>query len=627
MEPQPSSQREHVELEMSGQRKQDQDEPFPTMGTPVPHVPEESQESGGSSKLRWMQASAANRDGRISLAQTSVRDVCRDFLTGFHTTQENHERVTDTIWHDSQLCVRINVFLGQRWFVKLTRKSAQMFMFLSIFQEPLNDWLFSSARDQILVAADVVFWMFTTFFTTLFVLRMICIWPTRKRWASARAAYQAIVIDKTWDTDEKGLRYLPTEQWWVVGSGIALFVSTLSHLSRYMVSTDTGGLVHYTRDTRYGDVTSGFYVACRAVRCFFLLEYSMSTRYAFLAAMHIMRKCVGVVVMLLLSFVFHYYLFQAALAAASENVAVLTEKNSFFPDNNSGVFNLYVALTTANHPDVWMAMYHDHWYLMLILVSFMTVTNIFLLNVFLAVVSNAYSDMIRDTVRLRSLQAEGVLHYVYKSVIVHGSPTGLSQSADWKVQQQLDRQQGLGQEDFFDLVDLVAHSQEQKELWFALLDVTQDGAISQEEFCKLAVITRAPIVPRSKVRGATPYLFPNLHNVVENGKVNAYAIYLHCSGKEDSPETPKSVPRMCCELFSYRNVMTVVNIFVVMLPLLRHSFPTASEVEAQRCDNVYPTSYWFFYIGIFTADIMVQLFSNATAVSYTHLTLPTKRIV
>ena len=66
---------------------------------------------------------------------------------------------------------------------------------------------------------------------------------------------------------------------------------------------------------------------------------------------------------------------------------------------------MYVALTTANHPDVWMGMYDEHWYLMCILLSFMVVTNIFLLNVLLAVVSNAYSSMIRYTVEQRSAPA------------------------------------------------------------------------------------------------------------------------------------------------------------------------------------------------------------------------------
>ena len=42
--------------------------------------------------------------------------------------------------------------------------------------------------------------------------------------------------------------------------------------------------------------------------------------------------------------------------------------------------------------------------LMLILVLYMVCTTIFLLNVFLAVVSTAYSSMIRDTVQIRAKQ-------------------------------------------------------------------------------------------------------------------------------------------------------------------------------------------------------------------------------
>ena len=128
----------------------------------------------------------------------------------------------------------------------------------------------------------------------------------------------------------------------------------------------------------------------------------MSTRYAFLAFIYIIKKCVGIFVIVFLSFVFHYYAMQAALAATASAAGSQYERGKYFADNPTGLFSIYVALSTANHPDVWMHMYNEHWYLMLILLSFMIVTNIFLLNVLLAVVSNAYSSMIRRTVEQRS---------------------------------------------------------------------------------------------------------------------------------------------------------------------------------------------------------------------------------
>ena len=48
--------------------------------------------------------------------------------------------------------------------------------------------------------------------------------------------------------------------------------------------------------------------------------------------------------------------------------------------------------------------FHENEFLMFILVFFMVFTTIFLLNIFLAVVSTAYSEMIRSTVLDRSEQ-------------------------------------------------------------------------------------------------------------------------------------------------------------------------------------------------------------------------------
>ena len=102
-----------------------------------------------------------------------------------------------------------------------------------------------------------------------------------------------------------------------------------------------------------------------------------------------------------------------------------------------------------------------------------------------------------------------------------------------KIHHKLDRQKGMKKNVFFELVELCTDDQERKELWFSLLDITQDNAISQEEFVKLTVVARAPIVRKSLVRNPSEHLFPSLYNIVEKpADYNLYHLYCYCSGRE-----------------------------------------------------------------------------------------------
>ena len=62
------------------------------------------------------------------------------------------------------------------------------------------------------------------------------------------------------------------------------------------------------------------------------------------------------------SFLFHYF-FIMALLPLNDGTDLNEERQTYFPDVPRGLFNLYVALTTANHPDVLMPAYHKQWYM------------------------------------------------------------------------------------------------------------------------------------------------------------------------------------------------------------------------------------------------------------------------
>ena len=130
---------------------------------------------------------------------------------------------------------------------------------------------------------------------------------------------------------------------------------------------------------------------------------------------------------------------------------------------------MFVSLTTANHPDVLMPSYHRQWYMMLLLFSFMAITNLFLLNVFLAVVTSEYRNMVQQFYLGKNEVCEGML----------GSAYNLLRSRD--DQQDFDAPEsqhdpGMEKDVFMNVIALLSgtHNKETQELWFKVMDV--DGA-------------------------------------------------------------------------------------------------------------------------------------------------------
>ena len=63
--------------------------------------------------------------------------------------------------------------------------------------------------------------------------------------------------------------------------------------------------------------------------------------------------------------------------------------------------------------------YHADWYKMTVLVLFMLVTNVFLLNVFLAVVTSSYGDLVKDYMAEANKKSVGLLRTAFY-IQIHG---------------------------------------------------------------------------------------------------------------------------------------------------------------------------------------------------------------
>ena len=63
--------------------------------------------------------------------------------------------------------------------------------------------------------------------------------------------------------------------------------------------------------------------------------------------------------------------------------------------------------------------YHADWYKMMVLVLFMLVVNVFLLNVFLAVVTSSYGDLVKDYMAEANKKSVGLLRTAFY-IQIHG---------------------------------------------------------------------------------------------------------------------------------------------------------------------------------------------------------------
>ena len=111
----------------------------------------------------------------------------------------------------------------------------------------------------------------------------------------------------------------------------------------------------------------------------------------------------------------------------------------YFSSTNEGIYHMFVSLTTANHPDVLMPAYNREWYMMLLLFSFMLVTNLFLLNVFLGVVTSEYATMVKQFYLGKYEVCEGMLRFAYRLVrsrVTRGKTMGSIERTEMNLQDQ-----------------------------------------------------------------------------------------------------------------------------------------------------------------------------------------------
>ena len=63
---------------------------------------------------------------------------------------------------------------------------------------------------------------------------------------------------------------------------------------------------------------------------------------------------------------------------------------------------------------------------------------------------------------------------------------------------------------------------------------------------------------------------------------------------------------------SYKSVLALFTMVVVLVPILRPDFPLHAEVLAYECGDKWPTHFWIASGMVFGIDILVSLFACST---------------
>lgn len=267
------------------------------------------------------------------------------------------EQVVRTVWDTSPHGVFWARALRREVGTKINSRASTLLMLLIFFEH----WEGEEYRSTMQIVIDSVEGAILLYFWFIFLVYMSCIWGQRRSWLKAR------------------------ESKWIFGLGIALVVSTMG------AAVSQAG-VYDTVRTFDGDVfISSWECAGWMFRAYFFLLFNAELRHAGQVLLNVLKALGPIASMVLCSFIIHYFIFNTVVDDGSETQLLY----NFGEDGDTveALYELYICLTTANYPDIFLPLYNEKRWTFLLTMSFMVFTVIILLNLLLAVVASEYSDV------------------------------------------------------------------------------------------------------------------------------------------------------------------------------------------------------------------------------------------
>jgi Ca2+-binding EF-hand superfamily protein/PAS domain-containing protein len=357
--------------------------------------------------------------------------------------------VVGSVWSDEPAATEWATTLRSAFYCTLLRAVSFLLLAAALFEEPRMWTEIPTTVGLVMsVACTLVIWC-------VFFIYMRCMWPCRKFW-------------------HRGSR----EEYWLIGLGIALPLCSLGIL------LDASQEYQSSVDTIFGQVKiDRFAMVLKVTRAYFVLFFSPTMRTGFLSAYKVWAELYNVILLIVISFIMHYFLFLAVMShnQYKQNIGMNDGKYK------DGLWNFFVTLTTANHPDIVMQLYNYNQWVAFILVSFMIFTNYFLMSLLLGVVSDAYSRIYSASISDEKLMERKILLTAYE--MCNPCPNTLTEyGMGFEAFSEIVSQYGDGKGDNKDLV----------EVWFDLMDDDASGEIDFEEFANLKKILNAPLVMRDQ---------------------------------------------------------------------------------------------------------------------------------
>ena len=244
--------------------------------------------------------------------QTLVRDACLNTMTCYYVVSVGENSYFRSIWSDEDWCV---------WFCTMfNRPRTKLFwitlsvvsMIGAVFEQPSNDRIFGRHKGEIALIGHVLFFVTHFLFLSVFLVVMRCFWPQRKHWWHSSERHSFVSNHSHCETR-------PTEHLWTLMFGFGVITSLLVRVG-WMVHTfihegelesgwSSTSIFMYKVHTIYGTIHSGIDTGVRVFRCFYLIYFSHTMRYAFISAMQLTKKLGSILGLIVVFFLFFYFSF------------------------------------------------------------------------------------------------------------------------------------------------------------------------------------------------------------------------------------------------------------------------------------------------------------------------------
>ena len=271
------------------------------------------------------------------------------------TSWLNEVKCAATIWSDDPAAVEWASTLRSANWRTLFRIVASLLMISTAFEEP-KMWseVPTAVGIGISISCTLVIWC-------VFFIYMRCMWPCKQFWGKGS-----------------------TEEYWVMGLGAMLPLCTLGIL------LDASQEYQSSIDTIFGEVRiDRFAMVLKVTRTYFVMFFSPTMRAGFVSFAKVWGKLYEVIILIVISFIVHYFLFVAIMSDDQYQKNIGMNEGKY----KDGLWNFFVTLTTANHPDIVMQLYDHHQLSGFVLVSFMVLTQYFLMSLLLGAASDAYGQI------------------------------------------------------------------------------------------------------------------------------------------------------------------------------------------------------------------------------------------